>query len=47
MSWHNDKCKVCGFDFGPMGMLNCLECNSTYCNECYAFGHDCEEDNDE
>ena len=45
MSWiHNDPCCICGMDFGPMGMWNCQECMKTYCTECNATGHDCEEE---
>ena len=47
MSFHNDKCVECGYDFGPMAMINCIECEKTYCNACNTNGHDCEVEDDD
>lgn len=47
MSFHNDPCSVCGFDYGPFVMLTCVECAKTYCSGCNGTGHDCEEEDDD
>lgn len=47
MSWHNDPCAVCGFDYGPFAMMICPECHLNYCGGCAGAGHDCEVQDDE
>jgi hypothetical protein len=47
VSFHNDPCSVCGFDYGPFVMMTCIECKITYCSGCAGAGHDCEVEDDD